>query len=201
MSTSKQKPSGLTQAQGQTLVALARHTLMEKFNRQISQEAQERLAAKIKSDALQEPCGTFVTLKIGGQLRGCIGSLVGREPLVEGVRSNAMNAAFNDPRFSPLTRRELDRVAIEVSVLTEPQPLVYDDAADLVAKIRPRVDGVTIQKELAGATFLPQVWEQLPEAEDFLRHLCTKAGLSADAWRKGDLIVETYQVQSFEEPH
>lgn len=180
-------------------MTLARHTLMKKFNRQISQEDEKKLDATIKSDALRAPAGTFVTLKIGGHLRGCIGSLVGHEPLVEGVRSNAMNAAFNDPRFSPLTRRELDRVVIEVSVLTEPQPLVYDDAADLVAKIRPRVDGVTIRKKLAGATFLPQVWEQLPQAEDFLGHLCTKAGLSADAWRKGDLAVETYQVQFFKE--
>ncbi len=201
MTPSNHIPPGLTPTQGRSLVALARHTLMAKFNRKISSDAKGDLAAALESDAFQVQCGTFVTLKIGGQLRGCIGSLVGHEPLVEGVRTNAMNAAFNDPRFSPLTNRELDRVAIEVSVLTKPQPLTYKDADDLVSKLRPRVDGVTIHKGSSGATFLPQVWEQLPQAEDFLGHLCSKAGLPADAWREGDLEVETYQVQYFEEEH
>lgn len=201
MSLSDQIPSRLTQLQGHVLVALARQTLMAKFSRKISQEEKEKLEAQLQSEALQVPCGTFVTLKIGGQLRGCIGSLVGRKPLAEDVRSNALNAAFHDPRFRPLTNGELDRVTIEVSVLTEPKPLAYDDAGDLIAKLRPRIDGVTIRKGLAGATFLPQVWEQLPDAETFLSHLCTKAGIPSDAWRQGDLEVETYQVQYFEEYH
>jgi AmmeMemoRadiSam system protein A len=191
--------TGLTQVQGNALVTLARSTLMEKFNRKISQDAKKKLDVQLEDEALSVTSGTFVTLKIGGRLRGCIGSLVGREPLTSGVCSNAVNAAFHDPRFSPLTNRELDRVSIEISVLTEPQPLVYHDTADLISQLRAQIDGVTIRQGRACATFLPQVWKQLPDVEEFLSHLCSKAGLSADRWRQGDLDVETYQVQYFTE--
>jgi AmmeMemoRadiSam system protein A len=143
--------------------------------------------------------GTFVTLKIDDQLRGCIGNLTATEPLLEGVRRNAINAAFHDPRFAPLTETELAKVEIEVSILTEPQPLDYIDGADLLTKLRANIDGVIIRKGHASATFLPQVWEQLPEPEDFLSHLCKKAGLSSNAWRDTKLEVQTYQVQYFEE--
>jgi AmmeMemoRadiSam system protein A len=185
------------ESQGRTLVELARHTLERRFGRSDSEEPLE--------DRLSEPCydvsrGTFVTLKLDGQLRGCIGTLSGEEPVRENVKRNAVNAAFRDPRFPPLNEAELDRVQIEVSVLTEPLPLPYAGAVDLAAKLRPGVDGVIIRKGPAQATFLPQVWEQLPEAESFLGHLCRKAGLSADAWRDGNVEVFTYQVQYFEEP-
>lgn len=193
--------SGLTQSQGHALVALARQTLLARFNRKIPQEAKVQLEAQLQDDTFQAQCGVFVTLKVGGQLRGCIGSLVGREPLADGVRANALNAAFNDPRFSPLTEAELDRVSIEVSVLTESQPLAYESATDLISKLRPKIDGVTVRQGFASATFLPQVWEQLSDAKAFLSHLCMKAGMPGDAWRQGDLEVETYQVQYFEEPH
>jgi AmmeMemoRadiSam system protein A len=143
--------------------------------------------------------GTFVTLKIDGQLRGCIGSLTPVESLREGVRRNAVNAAFRDPRFAPLSAGELERVEIEVSILTDPQPLVFKDSDDLLTKLRANVDGVIIRKGTAGATFLPQVWEQLPRSEDFLSRLCMKAGLGEDAWKKPGLDVLTYQVQYFEE--
>jgi AmmeMemoRadiSam system protein A len=199
MTPMEKKMSKLTPQHGQTLVQLARQTLMGHFNRKLSRELKTALDAQLQDHALHVHSGTFVTLKIGGQLRGCIGSLVGRKPLADGVRSNARNAAFHDPRFRPLTNGELDRITIEVSVLTEPQPVNYKDAADLVGQLRPRIDGVTICKGPASATFLPQVWEQLPVAEDFLGHLCTKAGLPADTWKKGDLEVETYQVQYFKE--
>ncbi|HOS96220.1 MAG TPA: AmmeMemoRadiSam system protein A, partial [Deltaproteobacteria bacterium] len=140
-----------------------------------------------------------VTLTMGGELRGCIGSLEARDSIVDGVRHNALNAAFRDPRFPALTRKELDRVRIEVSVLTEPRPLAYTDAQDLLNKIRPGIDGLIIRKGFAAATFLPQVWDQLPDKKEFLEHLCMKAGLPHDAWTKGDLEVQTYQVQYFEE--
>jgi MEMO1 family protein len=200
MPTSSRATTAFSQEQGQALVALARQTLMTHFKRSIAPEQVKHLDARLQDALLQSHCGTFVTLKIGGQLRGCIGSLVGYEPVVEGVRSNAINAAFRDPRFRPLTDRELDRVRIEISILTAPQPLDYDGADDLTAKLRPHIDGVTIRKGYASATFLPQVWEQLPDVQVFLSHLCTKAGLAGDAWRRGDLEVETYQVQHFEEP-
>ena len=89
-------------------------------------------------------------------------------------------------------------MAVEVSILTEAQPLAYKNPKDLLAKLTPRVDGVIIQKGLARATFLPQVWEQLPDKDTFLEHLCTKAGLPPNAWEHQDLNVFTYQVQSFE---
>ena len=192
-------PSTLNEDQGQTLIALARHTLMAHFKRTVAPDYWKNIEKQLQDPALQAPCGNFVTLKIDGQLRGCIGSLVGYEPLVEGVRDNTLNAALHDPRFRPLSNKELDRVSIEVSVLTAPQPLAYHDADELVAKLRPHVDGVTIRKGLARATFLPQVWEQLPDARTFLTQLCLKAGLSGEAWRRGDLEIETYQAQYFEE--
>lgn len=201
MASPNEFSSALTQSQGHTLVALARQTLLARFNRKIPQETKAQLEARLQDDTFQTQCGVFVTLKIGGQLRGCIGSLVGREPLADGVRANALNAAFNDPRFSPLTEAELDRVSIEVSVLTESQPLAYESATDLISKLRPKIDGVTVRQGFASATFLPQVWEQLPDAKAFLSHLCVKAGMPGNAWRQGDLEVETYQVQYFEEPH
>jgi AmmeMemoRadiSam system protein B/AmmeMemoRadiSam system protein A len=201
MSSSSASQFEISADQGQALVALARQTLMTRFKQTIPPDRKAQIEARLQDPALQAQCGTFVTLKTGGQLRGCIGSLVGREPLVEGVRTNALNAAFHDPRFRPLTAKELDQVSIEVSILTAPQPLDYADAEDLVAKLKPHVDGVTIRKGFSGATFLPQVWEQLPDARTFLSHLCLKAGLAGDAWRQGDLEVETYQVQYFEEPH
>lgn len=139
------------------------------------------------------------SLKIDNQLRGCIGNLSASAPIVKGVCDNALNAAFHDPRFSPLGKKELDAVHIEVSVLSEPVALTYTDADDLVARLRPGVDGVIIKSEFASATFLPQVWDQLPQPEPFLSHLCVKAGLPADQWRKGDLEVQVYQVQYFEE--
>jgi AmmeMemoRadiSam system protein A len=193
--------SKLTPDQGRALVALARQTLMAHFHRRLAEEKTADLEARLEDEALGVHSGTFVTLKIGGALRGCIGSLVGREPLADGVRSNAINAAFHDPRFRRLTDKELDRVSIEVSVLTSPQPLEYSGPDDLIAKLRPGIDGVTLRRGEAGSTFLPQVWEQLPDPGSFLSHLCRKAGLPADAWRDGDLDVEIYQVQYFEEQH
>ncbi len=88
---------------------------------------------------------------------------------------------------------------IEISILTKPQPLEYTNNADLISKLRVNVDGVILQKGQASATFLPQVWEQLPRSEKFLSHLCVKAGLSANAWENTRLEISTYQVQYFEE--
>jgi len=198
-----QKPtetrSSLSDTQGAALVALARQTLANHFDLPAAAQSRMDLTAQLEDPALNARCGTFVTLKIDGQLRGCIGSLTAAAPIVDGVRDNAQNAAFHDPRFPPLGRDELDRVQIEVSVLSEPVPLAYRDADELLARLRPGIDGVIIRKGYASATFLPQVWEQLPRPEQFLGHLCLKAGLPADQWRSGDLDVRIYQVQYFEE--
>ena len=188
-----------TKKQGQALVKLARQTIMERFGLKLPKKEADTVAASLKDKKLMNHHATFVTLNKDGGLRGCIGSLSAVEPLVESVKTNAVNAAFNDYRFPPLTMEEIDKVDIEVSILTEPEPLEYTNAEDLVEKLRPNEDGVIIQKGSARATFLPQVWEQLPEHEEFLSHLCMKAGLPAEIWQNTKLEVLTYQVQYFEE--
>jgi len=183
----------LTTEQGKLLLQIARDSIRLHLGL-------EPLLASSARDC--EPPGdyaTFVTLKKYGELRGCIGSLVATEPVCSSVRQNADKAAFHDSRFSPLTIAEIEDISIDVSILTPSKPLEYHDHEDLINKLRPGIDGVTIRKGLAGATFLPQVWQQLPSAEVFLGHLCRKAGLAATAWRDSHLDVETYQVQCFEE--
>jgi len=185
----------LTQEQGMYLLKVARQTIEEElFCRKSKNGAEKDL-----SEVFNERRGTFVTLTGRGRLRGCIGHIVPQESLLEGVRANAINAAFRDPRFHPMQAEEWENVRIEVSILTNPEPLSYRDAGDLLGKLRPGVDGVIIKKGYQQATFLPQVWDQLPEKKDFMTHLCFKAGLDGDAWKRGDLEVSTYQVQAFEE--
>ena len=193
------RSQNFSEAQGQLLVRLARHTLMEHLGKKIRQAEIDSLNTALNDPSFKSSCGTFVTLKINERLRGCIGNLTPDRPLVSGVRHNAINAAFHDPRFAPLDISELDQVEIEVSILSEPQPLKYSDGDDLIKKLRPHIDGVIIRRGPASATFLPQVWEQLPLPQDFLTHLCMKAGLPADSWQNPTLDVSTYQVQYFEE--
>jgi AmmeMemoRadiSam system protein B/AmmeMemoRadiSam system protein A len=188
-----------TEKQGQLLVKLARKTIKKKLAGESPDTESEPPAAALQDESFQAHCGTFVTLKIRGQLRGCIGNLTSTESVLDGVKRNAVNAAFHDPRFSSLSAAELDRTEIEVSILTKPLPLAYRDTRELIQKLRINVDGVIIRKGHTSATFLPQVWEQLPRPEDFLTHLCTKAGLPSDAWKNCELEVLTYQVQYFEE--
>jgi len=185
----------LTKEQGAVLLKLARSTIAKKLGNEFAPPS----ASELQDDALQEKKGTFVTLNINGQLRGCIGSLIGQVPLVQGVSDNAINAAFHDPRFSALSKAEYDNIHVEVSVLTDPQPLKYTDTSDLIAKLKPKVHGVILRKGFASATFLPQVWDQLPSHEVFLSHLCLKAGLPGDTWKNDHLDIQTYQVQYFEE--
>ncbi len=183
--------------EGQALLKIARSTIEEKLGVRAKDAVDP--AAPIADDVFNMRRGTFVTLKIDHQLRGCIGNLAPDRKLIDSIKDNAVSAAFRDPRFDPLSREELDRVDIEISLLTEPKPLAYTDAKDLVAKLRPNIDGVIIRKGPYSSTFLPQVWEQLPDTEMFLDHLCLKAGLPAKAWRQPGLEVMTYQVQYFEE--
>lgn len=190
---------GFSDAQGRALVKLARMTITDKLDGGDTNSDPRDLPGLLHDDRFQARCGTFVTLKIGGNLRGCIGSLTATETVLDSIRRNALNAAFHDPRFAALSKDELKRTEIEVSILTEPQPLAYQNGPDLIGKLHPKVDGLIIRKGHASATFLPQVWEQLPDPEDFLGHLCLKAGLSSDAWQGTALEVLTYQVQYFEE--
>ncbi len=151
------------------------------------------------SEELRQPGASFVTLTSGGVLRGCIGSIEPRQPLALDVRENALGAAFRDPRFRPLSRAELPQVHIEVSVLTRPQPFPFASPDDLLTRLRPNVDGVIIERGWHRATFLPQVWEKLPDPREFLSQLCLKAGLPPDDYRRPGLQVLTYQVEKFEE--
>ncbi len=184
--------------QGDVLLKVARKTLAEKLR--VPGPDADVPEDELSKDIFNEQRGTFVTLKINDQLRGCIGNLLPDKSILDGVRDNAVNAAFHDPRFPPLSKDELERVDIEISLLTRPEPLEYKDSADLLTKLRPGVDGLIIRKGPYSATFLPQVWDQLPDKKAFLSHLCAKAGLSPDAWQQSDLEVMTYQVQYFEEP-
>jgi len=185
----------LTEEEGKYLLEAARETIDNALNDRTETGRSESGLPEI----YKAPRGTFVTLTIRGGLRGCIGHIIPRESLIEGIRVNAGNAAFRDPRFRPVSQREWKDVRIEISILTEPQRLDYAGGDDLIKKLRPGIDGVIIKKGYRQSTFLPQVWEQLPKTEEFLEHLCLKAGLPGDAWRESDLEVSTYQVQAFEE--
>jgi len=189
--------TSLNQKQGEILVKLARKTIMENLGKKMAFDEARQLSDALTDSCFKESRGTFVTIKIDGRLRGCIGSLTSNESIHTGIRRNALNAAFRDPRFSPLTVDEFEHVDIEISILTKPQPLEYTDYSDLLSKLRVNVDGVIIRKGRAGATFLPQVWKQLPEPDIFLSRLCAKAGLSTDSWKNTKLEVLTYQVQYF----
>ena len=150
--------------------------------------------------ALREEGSSFVTLMSQGQLRGCVGSLEAYQSLAEDVRDHAVAAALKDPRFPPVQEEELNGIQIEVSRLTRPVPLEYKDAEDLLAKLRPHVDGVILRdSSYHRATFLPQVWEKLPDPAEFLNNLCYKMGLEPELWRRGHFEVLIYQAEEFRE--
>jgi AmmeMemoRadiSam system protein A len=145
---------------------------------------------------LRQHRASFVTLNKEGQLRGCIGHLEAWQSLVEDVAQNAWAAAFRDPRFSPLTSQELERLQIHISVLTPAQPLQFTSEHDLLTQIRPQVDGLILRDGNARGTFLPSVWDALPRVEDFWQHLKQKAGLPANHW-SNTLTVQRYETESF----
>jgi AmmeMemoRadiSam system protein A len=138
---------------------------------------------------------TFVTLHIDAKLRGCIGTLEARQTLVQDVASNAYSAAFRDPRFSALTWTEYERLDIHISVLSLPEPLQFSSEDELLAQLRPRVDGLIIEEGYNRGTFLPAVWEQLPDPREFLRQLKHKAGLPPDYW-SSRIRVQRYTTES-----
>jgi len=148
---------------------------------------------------VREEGASFITLTIHGNLRGCIGALEPYQPLVLDVQEHAIAAALEDPRFPPVAPNELDKIDIEISRLTMPKNLAYTDAEDLLAKLHPQVDGVILRDGSRRATFLPQVWEKIPDKADFLDNLCYKMGAAADVWRRKPLEVQVYQVEEFHE--
>ncbi len=126
---------------------------------------------------LLEQRACFVTLTLNGKLRGCIGSLLAHRSLIDDLIHNAISAAIRDPRFSPLTKEEFENIKVEISLLTPAKPLEYSSFEDLEKKLIPNKHGVILELNGKRATFLPQVWEQLPTFNDFMVHLCKKAGL------------------------
>lgn len=154
----------------------------------------------IPYENLKKLGASFVTLETKQRkLRGCIGSIIPHRPLYEDVIHNAISAAVSDPRFVPLSPAELNDIKVKVSVLTYPQPLEYTDWVDLLGKIQPYKDGLIIKYGNHSATFLPDVWEDLPDKHQFMAHLCLKAGLEPDCYKSLKLQVFKYHTISFSE--
>ena len=182
----------LNQTQRQTLRQLAREA--------ISHELYQYVALSVDPSQypppLREDRATFVTLQIDGKLRGCIGTLEAQRPLVTDVARNAGAAAFSDPRFPRLTRSEFEPVDIHISLLSPAVPIDFESESDLLGKIRPGEDGLTLTEKNHRGTFLPSVWEQIDDPKQFLQHLKLKAGLSADYW-SDSVQVSRYTTESF----
>jgi AmmeMemoRadiSam system protein A len=184
-----------TEQEKQYLLNLARKTLTDYFNSgKVIKIAKESVPAKLLAER-----GVFVTLMKKDRLRGCIGYILPNGPLFQSVIDNAINAAFEDPRFEPLRLAELSQVEIEISILTEPKELNLPNRADYLVKLRPEIDGVILQQGRSGATYLPQVWEELKNPKEFLGNLCLKAGLEPDCWLANQTQVLIYQAIVFKE--
>ena len=182
------------------LPTLARNALAAHFGlpERAAFPQEDGLRGAVNPEILQKPGACFVTLTRDGALRGCIGSLEACRPLLDDLRSNALTAALRDPRFPPLTAAELPDVDIEVSVLGTPQALVFSSEAEALSRLRPGIDGVILTAGGSRATFLPQVWEQLPAPADFIGRLKQKAGLPANYWGP-DVRLATYPVRAIHE--
>jgi AmmeMemoRadiSam system protein A len=154
---------------------------------------------KTLSPVVTEKRGCFVTLHKSGELRGCIGAIEPVKPLISCVEENAVNAAFNDPRFPGVTGEEIDILDIEISILSVPKTLKVSSIDELKEKIKPRFHGVILSRGWKKATFLPQVWEQLPNTETFLANLCMKAGMGRGCWKDPETEIKVYTAQYFSE--
>ncbi len=185
----------LNESEQKAALALARNAL-ENFldGRPLVEES----VVKTLSKKFFEKRGVFVSLhsRDTRELRGCIGCLKAKEPLWKNIVENAVRAGVFDPRFPPLSKNELKRVEVEVSVLSELKPVEYSSEEELLKKIQ-RDNGVLLRKHGRTATFLPQVWKQLPDKREFLEHLALKAGLPANGWRSAEFFV--YETQTFSE--
>ncbi len=175
---------------GRILLALAKSAISEKLGISLNGDM------SVNAAWLNETGACFITLKINGALRGCIGTLEPHRPLLRDVSANAVSAAFHDPRFPPLTPEEFDQLRIEISVLGSLEPIQARDENDFLNQLKPGVDGIVFEYGPHRATFLPQVWEQLPDPHTFLAHLKLKAGLATDFWHP-DVLLYRYRVEKF----
>ena len=183
----------LTPEERKALIQLARQALEAGVRGQSS----PLLDLVNMSSRLRQPGASFVTLTRREELRGCVGALEAYQPLADDVREHAIAAALQDYRFPPVQPHELSEIQIEISCLTSPQDLEYAEPGDLPGALHPHIDGVTLFDGWRRATFLPQVWEKLPDPKAFLSHLCQKMGASPDLWFQRKLRVQTYQVEEF----
>lgn len=178
----------------------ARETLLQIAGKSLRHGLEHGRALTVKASnypaELQAMRASFVTLHRHGDLRGCIGHLEAIQPLVKDVAENAFAAAFRDPRFPPLSENELEGLEIHISVLTPATPMTFSSEEDLIAQLRPGLDGLILKDGPNQGTFLPSVWESLPSPNDFFRHLKLKAGLPISHW-SDRLEVYHYETESF----
>lgn len=179
--------------QGNILLQIARQAMSQALHVQ-----HDPVKLDDSMDWLYQPGATFVTLMRYGELRGCIGTLLTRDPLIDDVRSNAVSAALHDARFLPLTADELDTVNVEVSLLSKLEPLHFVSEKDALAQLRPTIDGIVLEYGAYRSTFLPQVWEKLPEPALFLAKLKSKARLPEDFWA-AEISLSRYTVSKWRE--
>jgi AmmeMemoRadiSam system protein A len=177
------------------LLSLARQSIESRANG----TSAPNIDIKTLSPILQEQGACFVTLTSRGYLRGCVGALEPYQSLAEDVFEHAIAAAFQDYRFPPVQAREVKDLEIEISYLTRPVPLKYENPDELPKLLRPKIDGVVLRDAGRRATFLPQVWEKIPDPEQFLEELCMKMGAPVDLWRRKKLDVMISQVEEFHE--
>lgn len=181
-----------------------RHALLKLARQSVERAARDgeilECDAADMGPALLLPGACFVTLRVQGRLRGCIGTLNAHEPLYLAALHNAHSAAIRDRRFAPVAPEEVPGLSLEISVLTPTRELSFRSPSDLLAKLEPHHHGVVLRLGGFSATFLPQVWEQIPDKEQFLNHLAQKAGCQASAWREPGTRVSIYEVEAFEEP-
>ncbi|GAK60179.1 AMMECR1 domain protein [Candidatus Vecturithrix granuli] len=189
-------PQPLSHQEQKLLLELARTTLEQYLQTHTLFEPDPQRFSPFP--ALQETRGTFVTLKKQGELRGCIGNIIGKQPLYLGVRDHAINAAVHDSRFLPVKQEELTEIDLSISVLDVPRLLRVKTPEDYLEKLTHQ-DGVLLASGTAQATYLPQVWEQLPDPVEFLSRLCLKAGAQADCWKDPETLIYTYHAQEFAE--
>ncbi|MDG5815476.1 AmmeMemoRadiSam system protein A [Chitinispirillales bacterium ANBcel5] len=152
---------------------------------------------KPQESVLNQPYGNFVTITIAGSLRGCIGCIVPVHALYLSIIDNAKKAALHDPRFAPLSVDELKEIQIEISILSTPEELLYDTPEDLLQLLNSETDGVILKKDGREATFLPQVWKQLPDKEMFLKKLSLKGNMGPNGWKSAQVF--KYKVLHFSE--
>jgi uncharacterized protein len=176
---------------GQVLIPLARAAILSAFGKPYGKIAED-------FPWLHEKGASFVTLTQNQKLRGCIGTLEAHRPLLIDVKANANAAAFRDPRFSPLTEEELDYTRIEISLLSAMQAMEFSGERDALTQLQPGIDGIVFEFGRYRSTFLPQVWEQLPDASVFMAHLKHKAGLQPEFWDE-EVKLYRYTVSKWKE--